>query len=176
MATLAFFVALIFSMATSLGVGASTLAVLNFFVAIADGKIDETERHMMGVVYFVLRVAMVTLFFTLAFITGYSTTHLGVDAFTPLVYAQWMTLTILYVNAILMTLRLMPSTFGPAIQAGSWYTLGFLGALAGMQVTTFSISQFILGYCSLLLLAAAVINGVMAYLKSHREKSNTFVH
>jgi hypothetical protein len=175
MATLAFFVALIFSMATSLGVGASTLAVLNFFVAIADGKIDETERHMMGVVYFVLRVAMILLFFTLAFMTGYTTNRLGVDAFTPLVYAQWVTLTVLYVNAILMTLRLMPSTFGPAIQAGSWYTLGFLGALAGLQITVFSFGQFLLGYSALILLATTVINAVMAYLKARREKANTFI-
>ncbi len=52
------------SMAISLGVGSSTLAIINFFVAIADGAIDETERKMMGVVYKVLRVAMVLILIT----------------------------------------------------------------------------------------------------------------
>ena len=48
----------------SLGVGSSTLAVLNFFVAIADGKISDEERNMMGVVYIVLRISMLAILFT----------------------------------------------------------------------------------------------------------------
>lgn len=83
------FVAVIFSFATSLGVGSSTLAIANFFVAIADGMIDPEERKMMGVVYIVLRVAMVLLFITLTLLTGYNTYHLGAAAFTPLLFAQW---------------------------------------------------------------------------------------
>jgi hypothetical protein len=46
------------SIGISLGVGSSTLAVLNFFHAIADGTISEEERNFMGITYIVLRVAM----------------------------------------------------------------------------------------------------------------------
>jgi hypothetical protein len=169
MEILTVFVAILFSMASGLGVGSSTLAVINFFVAIADGKIDETERHMMGVVYIVLRVAMLMLFVTLAFLTGYTTYKVGVDAFTPLLLAKWTILVILYSNAILMTMRIMPSTCGPAIQAGSWYSLGLIMALSSIQLTHFTYVQFVLCYISIMLLATAIINGVMAYLKAKRE-------
>ncbi len=140
------FVAVIFSFATSLGVGSSTLAITNLFVAIADGSIDGTERKMMSVVYVVLRVAMVTLFFMRAILTAYNTYHLGAAAFTPLLFAQWTILAVLYLNAILMTLRIMPSTFGPSLQAGSWYTLGTLAALLPLGLTNFTYGQFVLGY------------------------------
>ncbi len=163
------FVAIIFSFATSLGVGSSTLAITNFFVAIADGSIDGTERKMMGVVYVVLRVAMVLLFVTLVLLTGYNTYHLGAAAFTPLLFAQWTILAVLYLNAILMTLRIMPSTFGPALQAGSWYTLGTLAALLPLGLTDFTYSQFILGYVVMLTLATGLVNGIMAILKPHQQ-------
>ena len=159
-------VAIIFSFATSLGVGSSTLAITNFFVAIADGGINADERKMMGVVYVMLRIAMVTLFFTLALLTAYNTYHLGAVALTPLVFAQWTILAVLYLNAVLMTLRIMPSTFGPALQAGSWYTLGTLAALLPLGMTNFTFGQFVLGYIVMLTLATGLVNGTMAILKS----------
>ena len=162
-------VALIASMATSLGVGSSTLAIINFFVAIADGTIDPAERRMMGNVYVVLRVAMVILFFTLTFQTGFNTYHNGAAALTAFVGAQWTVLAILYTNAILMTLRIMPSTFGPGIQAGSWYTLGGLAALAGLGITGFGYGLFILAYVTFIVFAISLVNGLMAILKAKKE-------
>ncbi len=163
-------VAVIFSFATSLGVGSSTLAVINFFVAISDGKIDLTERKMMSVVYIMLRVAMVTLFLTLVMLTAYNTYHLGAAAITALLGAQWLILCVLYANAILMTIKVMPSTFGPAIQAGSWYTLGILAALLPLGLTNFSFGQFIIGYLLVLSLATALINSVISLLSKRRQK------
>lgn len=163
------FVAIIFSMATSLGVGSSTIAIVNFFAAIADGSIDPNERHMMGYVYIVLRVAMVTLFFTLTLLTAFNTYHLGAGALTPYLAAQWTTLAVLYGNAILMTLRIMPSTVGPALQAGSWYMLGLLMALVPLNLDNFSYIQFVLGYAVVVTLAVSLVNGIMAYQKAKRE-------
>ncbi len=57
-------VAILQSIGISLGVGSSTIAIVNFFVAIADGKIEPTERKMMQVTYVILRVAMVTILLT----------------------------------------------------------------------------------------------------------------
>jgi len=153
----------------SLGVGSSTLAIINFFAAIADGTIDETERRMMGIVYVVLRVAMVGILLTVL----YSLTELylasGLTAMTSLLWAQCAVLVVLYGNAILMTKRLMPSTFGPGIQAGSWYTLGIMAALALQGVTQYSILQFSLGYIAMLVLAVSMVNGTMAYLKFRKQ-------
>jgi hypothetical protein len=124
-------------------------------------------------VYIILRVAMVALFITLSILTAYNTYHLGAAAFTPLLFAQWTVLAMLYGNAILMTLRIMPSTFGPAIQAGSWYTLGTMAAILPLGLTDFTFLQFVLGYIVMLVMATGLVNGLMAVLKSAREKRDT---
>jgi len=157
------------SFTISLGVGSSTLAIINFFAAIADGVIDETERRMMGIVYVVLRIAMVLILvstLTLIFFSSVETGLLNMSSFT---IAQLITLAALYLNAILMTWRIMPSTFGPALQAGSWYTLGALSALQILGSTGFSLGQFLMGYITWLVLAVGIVNGVMAILKAKKQ-------
>lgn len=157
------------AMGISLGVGSSTLAVLNFFHAIADGKIDETERNFMGVTYTVLRVSMGIILVTsliLAFL-GYQAS--GYEYFTNYIVIQSILVAILFINAFLMTLRIMPSTFGPAIQASAWYSLGFLSALTAQYLVNIKLVSFFLGYITLFLLFVSIINGVMAYLKEKRQ-------
>lgn len=155
--------------AISLGVGSSTLAIVNFFVAIADGEIDETERRMMGVVYVVLRVAMVLILLTTVGLATLAYSEGGLAALTTLLVAQLFVLVILYGNAILMTLHRMPTTFGPGLQAGSWYTLGTLASLHMLDLATFTFTEFLLGYATGLVLAIGVVNGVMAILKARRQ-------
>ncbi|KXK00168.1 MAG: hypothetical protein UZ19_OD1000081 [Parcubacteria bacterium OLB19] len=167
METLIFTAGVLLAMGISLGVGSSTLAVLNFFVAIKDGKIEETERHFMGITYIVLRVAMVIILFSSATLV----LTIGQEYLNTYTMAQFLLIGMLYLNAILMTLRLMPSTFGPAIQASSWYTLGFLLAFYNQGVSDFSMTTFLLGYLAMFLVAVAIINGVMGYLKSQRKES-----
>jgi hypothetical protein len=169
METIIILVAILQSFAISLGVGSSTLAVINFFVAISDGKIDETERKMMGITYITLRIAMVAILLASTIILGYNLQFLGVEALTLYVIAQFILIFILYGNALLMTMRIMPSTFGPAIQAGSWYSLGTLAALVPLGLTDFTFTQFILSYVAVLALAVSLINGLMAYLKRKRK-------
>lgn len=152
----------------SLGVGSSTLAIVNFFVAIADGKIDETERKMMGVVYTVLRVCMVLILSTtILLILAQSLTNTLPD-FTGFTLGMLLALAILFANAVLMTLHIMPSTFGPAIQAGSWYTLGMLMSLKTLSVTDFSFGIFLMAYITWLVFAVSLVNGIMAYLNASR--------
>lgn len=152
----------------SLGLGSSTLAVASFFKAITDGTIDPSERGMLGVIYIVLRVAMMTILIStvaLAFI-GYGT--MGTAHFTTYVIAQFVLTAALFLNATLMTMRIMPSTFGPAIQAGSWYLLAFGMALSYVGLASFSLSTFILAYAIELVFAFLVINGIMRHLKSRQ--------
>ena len=156
------------SMAISLGVGASTIAIVNFFYAIADGKIEETERNFMGVTYIVLRVAMVIILLTWLIKAMYGYGTLGAEYFTNYIIGQAILISILYVNAILMTARIMPSTFGPAIQASSWYTLGFIMTIVSHDLEI-NMVIFTSGYIAVLLFATALVNGLMAYIKARRE-------
>ena len=165
------FMAILQSFSISLGVGSSTLAIVNFFAAIADGTIDETERRMMGIVYIVLRIAMMLILVTTIFLvcTSYSTGELfNMAAFT---YGQLLALAVLFINAMLMSAHLMPSTFGPSVQAGSWYTLGTLAALVPLGMTEFTFTQFLLAYITWVVLATGIINGTMAILKSRMKKT-----
>jgi hypothetical protein len=164
-------VAIIQSFAISLGVGSSTLAILNFFGAIADGTIDETERRMMGIVYVVLRIAMVAILLSTIIVITANQVNSGGGSLPTYAFGQITVLVILFLNAILMTLHWMPSTFGPAIQAGSWYTLGTLAALLPLQLTDFTYLQFLLGYFTWIILAVGIVNGTMAWMKSKREES-----
>lgn len=160
--------AIIQSMSVSLGVGGSTLAILNFFVAIKDGQIDTSERRMMGVVYTVLRVAMILILVTTFIQTAILLSYFGAEYFSGVALGAWTIIAVLFTNAILMTKRIMPSTFGPAIQAGSWYSLGLMLSLVAVSWSDFSYGQFWLGYIAMIALAVALVNGVMAYFKSHK--------
>jgi len=170
MNTLLTLVAILQSFSISLGVGSSTLAVTNFFVAIADAKIDETERKMMGIAYVVLRVAMILILTTTVLLLAGTFVRTGYVPFSPFYVAQLVVLFVLFLNAVLMTLRIMPSTFGPAFQAGNWYTLGTLQALFAQSLTNFTYLQFFLSYIAGLVLMVSVINGTMAYLKHQQQK------
>lgn len=164
------------SVAISLGVGCSTLAIINFFAAIADGKIDETERRMMGVVYTVLRVAMILILITSLILGTISYLSVGTAVFTNFVFSLWTLIAVLYINALLMTLRVVPSTIGPALQASAWYTLGILVALVPHGLVTFSYWQFILGFACVFTLAVSIVNGLMVYLKNKRSEAAGVSH
>lgn len=155
----------------SLGVGSSTLAIINFFAAIADGTIDETERRMMGIVYVVLRVAMVGILVTTAALHIPVLLATGVAGVTSVMLGQWSILIVLYGNALLMTKRMMPSTFGPGLQAGSWYSLGIMMALQLQGIQNFTLLQFTLGYIMTLILAVGLVNLTMSVLKSRRQNA-----
>lgn len=162
-------IAIIQSFSVSLGVGSSTLAILNFFAAIADGTIDATERRMMGIVYVVLRVAMGLILVSSTLLLAYQYSTVGLANLAAFDYAFMLALLLLFVNAMLMTAHLMPSTFGPSIQAGSWYTLGTLMTLRSLDLTDFTFWQFFMGYLTWIVLAIAIVNGVMAVMNAKRE-------
>lgn len=162
-------VSILQSVAISLGVGCSTLAIVNFFVAIADGTIDETERKMMGVVYKILRIAMILILITTAVITVYAFLNLSGNSFSAFVFAVWTLIGVLYLNSYLMTKKKMPSTIGPALQASTWYTLGIMMSLVPLGLAGFSYLEFIFAYAAAIALAVAVVNGMMSYLKKKKE-------
>lgn len=153
------------SIAISLGVGASTLAIINFFVAINDGDISTDERKLMGVVYIVLRVAMGAILVTSLLLALYHAADHGLaDYLTAYKAALWTLIAVLFVNAILMTKHLISSTFGPAIQAGTWYTLGVVTALLPMNLHNFTYWHFLVIYLAALALTVTVVNAFILQL------------
>jgi hypothetical protein len=165
--------AIVQAIGISLGVGSSTLAISNFFVAIADGKISPDERKMMGIVYVVLRIAMVVILITTAILTTFGYYSFSSTNVAPYGIAFFVLIGVLYINAILMTKRIMPSTLGPSLQASTWYTMGVLNALLPLGLVSFSLTHFLLGYTAVIVLATAVVNGLMAYLKERNTNANT---
>ncbi len=154
-------------MGFSLGVGASTMTIVSFFQAIKDGTIEPIEREFLGLAYIVLRVAMSIILITTLLLTvqGYDT--LGLSYFTGYVTAQWTLIVILFINAALMTARLMPSKYGPAIQASSWYSLGFISALIAVDWPTIYYMNFVIYYLLLIAGTTALINHIMFRLQKH---------
>lgn len=175
METLFIAASIIQSIGISLGVGSSTLAVLNFFHAIADGTISEEERNFMGITYIVLRVAMGIILISSIALMLIGSSLSGESYFTSYVAAQAILTCVLFVNAFLMTVHIMPSTFGPAIQASSWYSLGFMLALVPHGLVNFNFLAFLFAYATLIFFAISLINAVMAYLKDKRERANVQV-
>lgn len=149
----------------SLGMGGSTLAISNFFVAIADGTIDPAERKMMGVVYVVLKVALGLIFVTTTYLIGSALTTVELGSVATFLFAQLLIAFVLLLNSILMTKRIVPSSLGPAIQAGSWYTLGILTTLVGMLDMKITMGLFLLWYATAIVVAILVVNGIMRYLR-----------
>ncbi|MFN3188607.1 MAG: hypothetical protein ACK42D_03670 [Candidatus Paceibacteria bacterium] len=154
---------ILFNIALSLGIGSSTLVIVNFCVAIADGKINADERRMMGVAYVVLRIALVLLLATSLLLMSLNVQESGLATYSPFVIAIWTLLFVLYFNAVLMTLQVMPSAFGPSIQAGTWYTFGIITSLSYLGIF-FSVTQFIIVYISFVLFVTVLVNGVIMYL------------
>lgn len=158
---------IVLTVAVSLGVGCSTVALSQFFVSISDGGIDASERRMLGVVYILLRIAMVAILLTLLIQAGIIYKITGDYLFiSPYFQAFYTAVAVLYVNAIGMTMRYIPSSVGPAIQATSWYTLGILTALVSLNLAGFTYMEFLLVYVGAIILVMAGLNILMRQLKA----------
>jgi hypothetical protein len=123
---------------------------------------------MLGVVYTLLRVAMVMIFVTTLILFFMTPIANAIAPSLTFIMSRFVLVAALFVNAILMTKRIMPSSFGPAIQASSWYALGITTALLPLGLAGFSFFEFIIGYFAAIALTVTIVNGVMGHLK-HRK-------
>jgi len=119
------FVDLFFAVGLTLGVGSSTFALIFFINSLRDVIIDESKKQQMHIVYTVLRVGMGLL--TVAIFAKIS---LSVLPISTILSAQSFLLFVITANAILMTYKLMPMMYGPALAGGSWYSLFLVTHLA----------------------------------------------
>lgn len=134
---------LLFNVGVTLGVGASTFALTFYVAALRDGVMDDSEKRFMHIVYAMLRIGMSLIAVTL--IVAY---FLGFPQ-TPAYLMQWTLLIVITVNAILMTVHLMPMRFGPILAGGSWYGL-FLVSEVPFYGTSYG--ELLAGYAIFLVL------------------------
>ncbi len=148
--------------ALGLGVGSSTLAISSFLVALNDGSIDASERSMLGVIYVVLRVAMVLILLSTIFIVWQRPEIFG----NQILYISTL-IAVLYLNALCMTKHWIPVKLGPSLQAATWYTLGFITSINMFSLFSIDFTKFALLYIGDIIVALAVVN----YLVSRKKKS-----
>jgi len=144
---------------TSIGVGASTLVIASFFVALYDGQIDPSERRMLGVIYWLLRYAMVMIAVAMGLVTWFAP-----ETFYTLPYF-WALVAVLFVNAFLMTKHWISPKLGPAIQAGTWYTVGFLHTIELFNMLEITPLIFLSLYAVDILFMLLVVNGYLTFVK-----------
>ncbi|GIW68915.1 MAG: hypothetical protein KatS3mg100_409 [Candidatus Parcubacteria bacterium] len=122
--SLSLLVAILLQLGMGLAVGSSTFAVIFYFKAKRDGVIDAKERSFLHIVYRVLRIALSIIVLSLI-ILSLSAYQSGVWPYfaTSTYWLFWIIIAVIIVNALLMDWHLMPMNLGPAIAAGSWYTL-----------------------------------------------------
>lgn len=149
----------------ALGVGSSTLAISSFLYAIAnDNKIDPSERRMLGVIYWALRTAMFGIVLTTGCI------HLVEPEFFGAVGLYvWILVGVLFGNALAMTKRWVSSKYGPALQAATWYTLGFLVTIHMFELFAVDYQTFIALYAADIVFTLILVNAVLRWVhKKHK--------
>lgn len=117
-------ISFIFQTGLSIGVGSSTVALTLYLIALSDGKLEPSERHMLGGVYVILRIGMILI------ATGLALSFIFETVARDLQYAfQWAMLGALTTNAVLMTYHKISMQFAPALQGATWYALFFVTVL-----------------------------------------------
>jgi hypothetical protein len=155
--------ALWYTSAIALGVGSSSLAIAGFLTAIADGKFGEGERRIMGVIYVSLRIAMVMILATLLIFLFWYPEELTT------IGKQLLMTALLFGNAFLMTKHYVGAKIGPAFQAATWYTLGFVFTIDAFGLFSVTMPLFIILYAVDILLAVVIVNGFMRRYEMKRQ-------
>lgn len=161
--TLLPFVVIYYNTAISLGVGGSSIVIASFITALSDKKISTEERKLLGVIYITLRIAMASIATMLAYISFVA------PALMPSLAYVWLMVFVLYINAIFMTKHWISPKFGPALQAATWYTLGFVVVIDAFSLYTVSSFFFFTLYAVDILIALASVNLFLWYFLSYRK-------
>ncbi|HEY4511178.1 MAG TPA: hypothetical protein VJG29_02285, partial [Candidatus Paceibacterota bacterium] len=115
----------------TLGVGASTFALIFYIASGRDGEIDSTERSFLHITFTVLRTGLFLIIFSGAIITG---AHLLAGessvVFQPIFIGKWLLIGLIVLNALLMTSKIIPLPIGGALAGATWYALFFLHNIA----------------------------------------------
>ncbi len=121
------------------GVGASTFALIFYFKARQDGKVDATEHSFIDTVNFILSIGVALLVLIELFLIGWAW-YSGYTEyfFSSLLWIRLFILLFLSLDVKFIQSSKMPSWVGPAIASGLWYGY-FLIAL--LKPTTLSLAS-----------------------------------
>src|SRR3989344_3490003 len=115
----------------TLGVGASTFALILHVISDRDGKIEPAERSSLHADATVLRTGLFFIIVSGLLITA---AHVlageGRIVLEPSFIGKWLLVGIVLMNGLLMSLKLMPLSVGAPLAGGSWYALFLLHNLA----------------------------------------------
>jgi hypothetical protein len=154
METLQIITPILLTIGQTLGVGASTFALLFYIMATQDGVIDSSEKRFMRAVYVVLRIGMVII------ATALVLKYLAGTATTPIYLMQLTLLGIITLNAFLMSKRLISMRIGPVLAGGSWYSLFLISTL---PLNNVSLGKIFIGYCIFLVFFYASFSFIKSF-------------
>lgn len=136
-------------------IGGSTFAMIFYYAALWDGKIDESEKHFMHIVYFVLRIGLWILVpLELGVMFYYLFTENIFYTYNPVHFFRIALLGVILLNAFYMSKHKMPMWLGPALAGGSWYYYYFVSITPIIP----SLTQLIVWYIVFVSLLAFVLN------------------
>jgi hypothetical protein len=161
--TLLPFVIIYYNTAISLGVGGSSIVIASFITALSDKKISTDERKLLGVIYITLRIAMASIALMLAYVS------LVAPELMPSLPFVWLMVAMLYLNAILMTKHWISPKLGPALQAATWYTLGFVVVIDAFALYTVTPLFFASLYVADIIVALTAVNAFLWYFLSYKK-------
>lgn len=163
-----FLVNLIHQYAVGLSVGASTFAMVFYYYSLAQGGLDEAQRKLVHIVYFVLRIGM--LLIVVAEFAKFQY-NIQINNYlywmaNPEVYMRLTIFSVIVVNAILMHKRLISMWLGPIFAGGSWYAFFFFSVFVDIRWvdTGYSYLTLFTGYLLWLALVGVFLTALRVYL------------
>ncbi len=103
-------------------VGSATFALIFYYAAIWDGRVDKSENHFIHIVNFMLRIGLMILIVWEIGLMGYSLVAGNrpyIDLAVP--WFRIMLLGLVMINFSLMQRHSIPGWLGPVLTAGSLY-------------------------------------------------------
>lgn len=138
---------------TVLGAGGATLAEFQLRQAARDGTINQAERGLLGVTYWVIRLGLILIVFSGFgfFLYLRINPHTSFVLYEPRMWAKLTITGILVVNAFLLQVRRVPTWVGAAVSISGWYAALILGAWRSLEA----------GYVMIMLIFVAAVFPVL---------------
>ncbi len=156
-------------LAVSISIGGATFALIFYYKSMRDGHIDSEERSFMRIVYLVMRIGLSAIVISELLLVADFYSAGGVQLLlTNAFWFRWTLLAIIVINAILMDMRKIPHSIGPAITGASWYMYAIATILsrANFEVPYFA---WVLWYVLFVVIFAGFLMLVdMLYIKKER--------
>ncbi len=146
--------------AISIGAGASTVLVAQSLVAVRDNKVTADEQNLLGIVMLLIRMAIVLLFLTQAWLTAivYTSLNINLTIFAAVNTLTWALLGVLFIAFVFIDYGIINRQMGVSIQISTWYSLVFIWGwplLMPLSLEAFLLAYIIFSFASVFLIRFA---------------------